>query len=124
MKSLRYLPLVLTLSLSTLVLAQSEAKQTDAPKAEAPKSEAQKSFDQLKTLAGSWEGPVTVDPPHHGMKGNMPTQVTLRVTSMGNLPYTRQSRSSDRTTRSPRSIWMAIPYSSPTIAMPGTGRAW
>jgi len=85
MKSLRYLPLVLTLSLSTLVLAQSEAKQTDASKAEAPKSEAQKSFDQLKTLAGSWEGPVTVDPPHHGMKGNMPTQVTLRVTSMGNL---------------------------------------
>ena len=85
MKFLRCLLPVVLLALPTLALAQSETKHTDAPKAEAPKSEAQKSFDQLKTLAGSWEGPVTVDPPHHGMKGNMPTQVTLRVTSMGNL---------------------------------------
>src|ERR1700760_2618173 len=39
-------------------------------------SDADKSFDQLKTLAGSWEGPV----------GGMPMRanVTLRVTSMGN----------------------------------------
>ncbi|HEY4355860.1 MAG TPA: hypothetical protein VGN16_08945 [Acidobacteriaceae bacterium] len=39
-------------------------------------SDAAKSFDQLKTLAGSWEGGV----------GGMPMRanVTLRVTSMGN----------------------------------------
>ena len=35
---------------------------------------AQKSFEQLKTLAGSWEG--TID--------GQPMQVSLRVTSMGN----------------------------------------
>jgi len=51
------LPLVL-MSLSTVALAQSDA---------------QKSFDQLKTLAGSWEGT---------MEGK-PLQVSLRVTSMG-----------------------------------------
>src|SRR5260370_1009112 len=37
-------------------------------------SDAQKSFDQLKTLAGSWEGSFEGKPLH----------VTLRVTSMGN----------------------------------------
>src|SRR5579859_1940764 len=37
-------------------------------------SDAQKSFEQLKTLAGSWEG---------SMDGQ-PLQVSLRVTSMGN----------------------------------------
>jgi hypothetical protein len=37
-------------------------------------SPAQKSFEQLKTLAGSWEGT---------MEGN-PMHVSLRVTSMGN----------------------------------------
>jgi hypothetical protein len=37
-------------------------------------SDAQKSFDQLKTLAGSWQGTFE----------GKPVQVTLRVTSMGN----------------------------------------
>jgi hypothetical protein len=37
-------------------------------------SDAQKSFDQLKTLAGSWEATFE----------GKPVQVTLRVTSMGN----------------------------------------
>ncbi|HUI43823.1 MAG TPA: hypothetical protein VL523_17825 [Terriglobia bacterium] len=46
-------------SLSTVAVAQSDA---------------QKSFDQLKTLAGSWQG---------NFEGK-PVQVTLRVTSMGN----------------------------------------
>ena len=40
----------------------------------ATQSGAQKSFDQLKTLAGSWEGTFEGKPLH----------VTLRVTSMGN----------------------------------------
>ena len=58
MKSLRFMLSVVLMSLSTLALAQSDA---------------QKSFDNLKTLAGSWEG--TMD--------GKPLLVTLRVTSMG-----------------------------------------
>jgi hypothetical protein len=59
MKSLRFLLPVVLMSLSTVAFAQSAA---------------QKSFDELKTLAGSWEG--TFD--------GKPMQVSLRVTSMGN----------------------------------------
>jgi hypothetical protein len=46
-------------------------------------SAAQKSFDQMKTLAGSWEGLVTTQPAHPDMDGKQ-MQVTLRATSMGN----------------------------------------
>jgi phage tail protein X len=46
-------------------------------------SEAQKSFDTLKTLAGTWRGPVTADPPQPDW-GDKPVQVSLRVTSRGN----------------------------------------
>ncbi len=77
MKSLRFLPAVLLL-LCPMLVAQSAA---NAPTA--PKTEAQTSFDALKTLAGEWEGPVTVDPPIEGM--NMAEmRVVLRVTSKGN----------------------------------------
>ena len=64
------------LFLSSLAFAQSEAKPP-AP------SEADKSFDTMKTLAGKWLGPVTVDPPQHEM-GNANMEVSLRVTSRGN----------------------------------------
>jgi hypothetical protein len=65
MKHLRLLlPIAL---LSTLAFAQSDAH---------------KSFDQLKTLAGAWEGHVTTIPPSE-MDGKS-VQGTLRVTSMGN----------------------------------------
>jgi hypothetical protein len=63
----RILPL-LVVTLSALTFAQSDA---------------QKSFDQLKTLAGSWQGRVAVFPPTPGMDGK-DMHVTLRVTSMGN----------------------------------------
>jgi hypothetical protein len=46
-------------------------------------SEAQKSFDQLKTLAGSWEGHVVTIPAHPEIDGK-PVQISLRTTSMGN----------------------------------------
>jgi hypothetical protein len=59
MKSLRFLLPAVLIGLSTVAFAQSDA---------------QKSFDELKTLAGSWEG--TYD--------GKPMQVSLRVTSMGN----------------------------------------
>ncbi|MGA8489244.1 MAG: hypothetical protein WB711_02410 [Terriglobales bacterium] len=54
-----------------------------AADAAATQSDAQKSFDQLKTLAGSWEGRVTTVPPVADIEGSS-VQVTLRVTSRGN----------------------------------------
>ena len=69
MKSLRVaLPLVLLL-LTTVAFAQTDA---------------QKSFDRMKTLAGTWEGPVTLDPPVAAMSTDKPMHVSLRVTSRGN----------------------------------------
>ena len=69
MKSLRSLiPVVLMLA-STTALAQSDA---------------QKSFDKLKTLAGNWEGPVTVVPAMAEMTPDKPLHVSMRVTSRGN----------------------------------------
>lgn len=69
MKSLRFaLPFVL-LALSTAALAQADA---------------QKSFDSIKTLAGTWEGRVTLDPPDTKMGNDSPMRVSLRVTSRGN----------------------------------------
>ena len=66
MKTLRFTLPVVLIALSTLAFAQPDA---------------QKSFDQLKTLAGSWEGLVagTGTP----LDGKV-VQATLRVTSMGN----------------------------------------
>lgn len=53
-------------------------------KAPAAESYAQKSFDSLKTLAGTWQGPLTVDPPREDVKNGTQGQVSLRVTSRGN----------------------------------------
>ena len=61
------------MSLSGLAFAQAAAP-----------SEAQKSFTQLKTFSGTWQGPVTIDPPMPGMDNGSGTQVSLRVTSRGN----------------------------------------
>jgi hypothetical protein len=46
-------------------------------------SEAQKSFDTLKTLAGSWEGGLTLTPPMKSLEGTK-MKVQIRVTSRGN----------------------------------------
>ena len=74
MKTLGFMLSVVLLSLSTVAFAQSDA----------PKSDGQKSFDQLKTLAGTWQGPVTTEPPMPGMGNGSLTQVSMRVTSRGN----------------------------------------
>src|SRR6266446_4881438 len=75
MKSLRrMLSVVVLTGLSALAFAQSDAQKSDA----------QKSFDKLKTLAGSWQGPVTMVPPQADMDMSKPVQVSLRVTSKGN----------------------------------------
>lgn len=78
MKSLVVKLTMVLLSLASMAAAQS-APQTPAP----AKSTAQISFDELKTLAGEWEGPVTLDPPMKGM-GMANLHVSLRVTSRGN----------------------------------------
>src|SRR5215469_7717333 len=70
MKSVRILLPLALLALSTAALAQSDA---------------QKSFESLKTLAGEWEGSVTVTPPQPEMSGDKPIHVSLRVTSRGNV---------------------------------------
>jgi hypothetical protein len=56
--------------------------QSEATKPGSKKSEAQLSFDKLKTLAGTWKGALTTEPPQSGM----PDQgwISLRVTSRGN----------------------------------------
>jgi hypothetical protein len=67
MKVLRFpLPLAL-MFLATLAFAQSDPK---------------KSFEQLKSLAGTWEGKVDLTPPVPEMQGKKMT-ITMRVTSMG-----------------------------------------
>ena len=69
MKSIRLMLSIVLLSFATAAFAQSGA---------------QKSFDSLKALAGTWEGPATVLPKEAGMGGNTTMQVSLRVTSRGN----------------------------------------
>ena len=88
MKSLRItLPVLLIstllFSISTVASAQADAHKHPA-QSDAPKSDAQKSFDQLKTLAGTWQASVTTDPPMKDMGNGEKTEVLLRVTSRGN----------------------------------------
>ena len=80
MKSLRFMLSVGLMSLSTVAFAQSEAQKSSV----APVlSEAQKSFTTMKSLAGEWEGPVTV-PEMPEMSNGKPLHVSMRVTSRGN----------------------------------------
>src|SRR5947208_14137498 len=74
MKSLRWMLAAALVSLSTLALSQ----------ADGAKSEAAKSFEQMKTLAGTWEGHVTTVPAMAEMGNDAVTQVSMRVTSRGN----------------------------------------
>src|SRR6266581_7049638 len=81
MKSHRFMLSVVLMSLSTVAFAQSDAhKSSVAPE----QSDAQKSFSTMKTLAGEWEGPVTV-PEMPQMSGGKPTHASLRVTSRGHV---------------------------------------
>jgi hypothetical protein len=80
MKSLRFtLPFAL-LALSPVAFAQSDAQKPSLPPVP---SEAQKSFTTMKTLAGEWEGPVTVPEMPEMSGGKM--HLSLRVTSRGNV---------------------------------------
>jgi hypothetical protein len=79
MKSVVFWLSVVLISLTTLGFAQSDMQKVSL--ASVP-SEAQKSFTTLKSLAGEWEGPVTVQdaPEMSGAKMHL----SLRVTSRGN----------------------------------------
>jgi hypothetical protein len=89
---LKLIILVLT-SVSTAVFSQStdaqkyshEAAQNDTHGSvdKLPSSDAQKSFDQLKTLAGTWQGSIKMSPPNPEIDGTK-GEITLRVTSRGN----------------------------------------
>jgi hypothetical protein len=64
-----------------LAFAQSDIQKSSD---KAAPSDAQKSFTILKSLAGTWQGPVSVDPPQSQMDNGKPIQISLRVTSRGN----------------------------------------
>src|SRR4030088_775809 len=81
MKSHRFMLFVGLMLLCTEAFAQSDAQKSSV--APAP-SDAQKSFTTMKSLAGEWEGPVTV-PEMPEMSGGKPTHISLRVTSRGNV---------------------------------------
>jgi hypothetical protein len=96
MRSVSLLLSVAVLSLATAAFAQSEehkhgqaAKaaeaqtQEPAKPAPAPKTEAQKTFEEMRSLAGEWEGPVTVTPDIPQMRGAK-LHLTMRVLSRGN----------------------------------------
>src|ERR1700733_7673534 len=85
MKSLGSWVAVVLMSISTLALAQSDMEKSEGQKvsAAAVPSEAQKSFATLKSLAGEWEGGVTV-PEMPEMSGGKPMHLSMRVTSRGN----------------------------------------
>ena len=83
MKSLRIMLSVAVLSLSAIAFAQADAHK-HAAQSDASKSDAQKSFDQLKTLAGTWHATITTDPPVKEMGDGKMGDVSLRVTSRGN----------------------------------------
>jgi len=77
MKTLRIMLPVALLSFWTVAFAQPRGTPTAA-------SDAQKSFDTMKSLAGTWEGPATLDPPDPQMSDGKPVHITMRVTSRGN----------------------------------------
>src|SRR5712671_5562042 len=77
MKSLRFMLPVVLMSLSTVAFAQSEAQKPAA------QSDAQKSFSTMKSLAGEWEGPVTVPEVPQMSGGKM--HASMRVTSRGHV---------------------------------------
>ncbi|HTM37909.1 MAG TPA: hypothetical protein VL156_14250 [Terriglobales bacterium] len=81
MNHFRFVLLSFLLSLGTIAFGQTELQQTSQNRP-AP-SEAQKSFTELKTLAGSWKGQVTINPPMPDM-GNSNVEVSWRITSRGN----------------------------------------
>jgi len=85
MKSTRVMLSIVLLLAATAAFAQADAHKhpTDTPKVQ---TEAQKAFTILKSLAGTWEGPVAMDAQlrEHAQGAPENVKVSLRVTSRGN----------------------------------------
>lgn len=66
---------------------QAATSQAQASSQKPAPTEAQQDFTLMKTLAGAWEGPVTVSPLMPGMTEQpvKPLHLTMRVTSRGNV---------------------------------------
>jgi hypothetical protein len=79
-KSLPWVLCTGVLLLCRLALAQAASPGQEAVPATSP---AQVSFGVLKSLAGTWTGAVTTDPPNPEIQG--PIQVTMRVASRGSV---------------------------------------
>jgi hypothetical protein len=80
---MKSLPLVLCIGLLSLCRPTFAQTASPGPKAIPAKSDGQISFDALKSLAGTWTGRVTTDPPNPDIDG--PIQATMRVASGGNV---------------------------------------
>jgi hypothetical protein len=87
MKSLRFVLSIVIVSLCIAAFAQTHAQKPVA------QTDAQKSFDTLKSLAGSWEGHVTIVPPQPEMGGSGPMKISIRTTSRGNALMHEMSQS-------------------------------
>ena len=83
--------LLALLAMPTPALSQQMHSPDPAPPAKS--ADARKSFDQLKTLAGKWEGAATTQPAIPQMAGDI-MKVSMRVTSLGNSIY--HNMTSDR----------------------------
>ncbi len=91
MKRLCCVLLFILMAFPAVALAQSDPHKsaekaahadTQKPAEKAASSDAQTAFDKLKTLAGSWVGPLTTLPPEASVEGTL-GQFSLRVTSRG-----------------------------------------
>ena len=78
MKSTRLALTFVILSFPALALAQTHMQSP------VPQSDAQKSFDLMKTLAGDWEGTISMDPPRPDVTEGTRGHVSMRLTSRGN----------------------------------------
>lgn len=76
---------VLQVIAATLFASQASAQsQMEHPTAVAPSPAAQQAFSLLKTLAGTWEGPMTITPAYKGETTLPLSRISMRVTSRGN----------------------------------------
>ncbi len=75
MKRFRVVLSAVLLSVGSVACAQSASKP-------GPVFDAQKTFDTMKTLAGTWQGPLTTDDP--AWSTDKPMFVSMRVASHGN----------------------------------------
>ncbi len=80
MKFPRLMVSAVLLLIGTLAFAQSHAHKSVDPSAT---SDAEKSFNQLKSLAGTWVGSVKMIPAEQGEPDDR-VEVSLRITSRGN----------------------------------------